>query len=190
MSRKLVYFVAVSLDGFIAAPDGDFTAFPTEGDHMQAIITEYADAIPAHIHRALGTSAPGTKFDTVLMGWNTYNPETYGGIDSPYTHLRQVVVSRSARSVPEHIELINDPVSKVRELKQEDGLDIYLCGGGQLAQALREEIDTLILKRYPLVFGSGIPLFGDADYTALPFTHLNTRTFNTGVSFTEYERAR
>lgn len=190
MSRKLVYYVAVSLDGFIAAPDGGFAAFPTEGDHMQTILGEYADAVPAHIHRALGTSAPGTKFDTVLMGWNTYNPEIYGGLDSPYTHLHQIVASRSARSVPEHIELTGDPVGKVRELKQEAGLDIYLCGGGQLAGALSEEIDTLILKRYPLVFGSGIALFGAAGYAALPFSPVHTRSFGSGVSITEYERRR
>lgn len=188
MSRKLVYYVGVSLDGFIAAPDGDYSAFPVEGAHLPTLLGEYGDAVPAHVQQALGLSAPQTKFDTVLMGWNTYNPEVYGGITSPYTHLRQIVVSRHLRTVPEHIELTNDPVATVRKLKAEDGLDIYLCGGGSLAGALREEIDTLILKRYPIVFGSGIGLFGDTGYAAMPFHPVDTLSFDNGVTFTTYTR--
>ena len=47
----------------------------------------------------------------------------------------------------------------VRRLKAEDGLGIWLAGGGQLAGALRDEVDELVVKVYPLVLGSGVPLF-------------------------------
>jgi hypothetical protein len=47
--RELVYYVATSLDGRIASPDGDFSAFPTEGDHMEMILRDFPETIPAAI---------------------------------------------------------------------------------------------------------------------------------------------
>ncbi|OZB86243.1 MAG: riboflavin biosynthesis protein RibD, partial [Microbacterium sp. 13-71-7] len=52
--RELTYYVAVSLDGFIAGPEGQFDAFLFEGDHMAAISTRFADAIPTSFAEALG----------------------------------------------------------------------------------------------------------------------------------------
>lgn len=190
MVRKLVYYVAVSLDGYIAAPDGDPSGFLFEGDHMDVVLGEYGDAVPSHVQKALGLTAPRTKFDSVIMGWNTYNPESNGGLDSPYAHLHQIVASKNSRLVPDNVELTHDPLTKIRELKQESGLDIYLCGGGELAAELLPEIDRLVLKRNPLVFGSGIPLFGSRSYLPIEFSHVRTRTFDSGVSITEYESVR
>jgi len=51
-----------------------------------------------------------------------------------------------------------DPVGKARELKAQDGMDIWLCGGGTLAGALYGEIDALILKGHPVLIGAGLPL--------------------------------
>ncbi|HJX79539.1 dihydrofolate reductase family protein [Glutamicibacter sp.] len=189
MARKLVYYVAVSLDGYIAAPNGDPSGFPIEGDHMEVVLREYGDAVPSHVQKALGLTAPRTKFDSVIMGWNTYNPESNGGLDSPYAHLHQIVASKNSRSVPDNVELTHDPLAKIRELKHETGLDIYLCGGGELAGELLPEIDQLVLKRNPLVFGSGIPLFGSLRYQPVEFIHVRTRTFDSGVSITEYDCA-
>jgi dihydrofolate reductase len=188
--RELVYYVAVSLDGFIADPDGGFDAFLVEGDHASVVLGEYADALPGHVAGALGIEPPRTRFDTVLMGWNTLTPALEAGIASPYPHLRQVVASRREREVDPAITLTGDPLSAVRDLKREDGLDIWLCGGGELAGALLPEIDRLVLKRNPFVFGSGIPLFGDAPFAPRAFLRTATRSFDSGVVVEEYERPR
>lgn len=45
--RELVYYAAVSLDGYIAAPDHTIDAFPVTGDHMDTILRDYTDALPA-----------------------------------------------------------------------------------------------------------------------------------------------
>ena len=66
--RELVYYVAVSIDGYIALPDGSYEAFPLEGDHMAAYVSEFADALPSHVLSALGKRAPGNLFDTVIQG--------------------------------------------------------------------------------------------------------------------------
>jgi dihydrofolate reductase len=186
--RHLVYYVAVSIDGCIADPDGGYDAFLTEGDHNSVVFGEYADALPAHVHGALGIQPSLTRFDTVVMGWNTLTPALDAGIASPYPHLRQVVASRRDREVDPSITLTDDPLGTVRTLKDEDGRDIWLCGGGELAGALLPEIDRLVLKRHPVVFGSGIRLFGDAAYAPQAFARTAVRTFDSGVAIEEYTR--
>ncbi|WP_431813788.1 dihydrofolate reductase family protein [Kocuria sp. cx-455] len=184
--RELVYYVAVSIDGYIADPTGGFDAFLVEGDYTSVVFGEYADALPVHAHTALGIEPPKTRFDTVIMGWNTLGPALDVGIASPYPHLRQVVASRQARDVDPAITLTDDPLATVRTLKQEDGLDIWLCGGGELAGTLVSEIDRLVLKRSPMVFGSGVPLFGTAPYDPRRFDLIDSRTFKSGVLIEEY----
>lgn len=184
--RELVYYVAVSLDGYIADPEGGFGAFLVEGDHAPVVFEEYADALPVHALTALGIEPPRTRFDTVIMGWNTLTPALDIGVASPYPHLRQIVASRHPREVDPGITVTADPLAIVRELKQEDGLDIWLCGGGELAGTLLPEIDRLVLKRNPFVFGSGIPLFGNAPYDPRRFSPTGSRRFQSGVVVEEY----
>lgn len=186
--RELTYYVGVSLDGFIAAPDGDFSAFPVEGDHMQVIMHEFTDTIPTHIQRVVGLEADRSRFDTIVMGWETYMPALREGIDSPYAHLRQVIATRQPREVPSGIELSDDPVAAVRALKREPGTGIYLAGGGALAGALADEIDRLQLKVYPVLLGAGVPLFRGLEYGPLPFRRVGSRPFESGMVLNEYVR--
>jgi len=187
--RNLIYYVAVSIDGYIADPDGGFDAFLAEGDHSSVVFGEFADALPAHAHAALGIEPPKTRFDTVIMGWNTLTPALDIGIASPYPHLRQIVASRHPRDVDPAIVLTDDPLATIRSLKQQDGLDIWLCGGGELAGTLVSEIDRLVLKRNPVVFGSGIPMFGHARYEPRAFELIRSRSFESGIVIEEYASA-
>lgn len=186
--RKLVYYVAVSIDGFIADPNGGFDAFLVEGEHAEVVFGEYADALPTHVLSALRLQPPRTKFDTVIMGWNTITPALEAGISSPYPHLRQVVASRQPRSISPDITVTDDPVATVQRLKREDGLGIWLCGGGELAGALLPEIDQLVLKRNPVVLGSGIGLFGARACQPTNFQLNSARAFASGVVVEEYVR--
>lgn len=194
--RELVYYVAVSLDGYIAGPEGEFDAFPVEGDHMTAQNERFADAIPTVIADAMGIERTGTMFDTVVMGWNTYAVGLPVGMTSPYQHLRQVVFSRtkSEADIPgEHPNLTltsEDPVEVVRRLKSEPGRSIWLCGGGELATKLADEIDRLVLKRSPLLFGDGIPLFAPGTYQPRAFDEAGTTAFDSGVVISEYVRRK
>ena len=97
--RRLTYLVAVSADGFIAAPHGDASAFPVEGDHIDMLVTDLPETLPAPALAALGVQACNGRFDTVVMGWNTYAVGLDQGLADPYPHLRQVVFSRS-RAAP------------------------------------------------------------------------------------------
>lgn len=184
--RELTYYAAVTLDGFIAGPGGEFDAFPVTGDHMTAITESYADTVPTDHAAALGVRQDRSMFDTVLMGWNTY---AAGGVPSPYRHLRQIVFSRTRSAAGESLEVSGaDPLDVVRGLKREEGSGIWLCGGAQLAGALAPEIDRLVLKRYPVLFGDGIPLFGARPYRPSKFEEVSTTVFESGVVFSEYVR--
>lgn len=189
--RELVYYVAVSLDGYIAGPAGEFDAFVVEGDHMDRQNERFADAIPTDIAGALGIPQHDGMFDTVLMGWNTYE---VGGLASPYRHLRQFVFSRSRTEPVGAGEPVNltitdeDPLELVRRLKREPGAAIWLCGGGELAAQLAPEIDRLVLKRQPVLFGSGIPLFGPSAYAPNRLDEVETTAFDSGVVISEYAR--
>ncbi|WP_058045473.1 dihydrofolate reductase family protein [Streptomyces roseifaciens] len=191
--RKLTYFVGATIDGFIAAPDGDFDFFMphvTE-DFVPHLIAEYADALPTPGRAALGVAdAPNTRFDTVLMGRGTYAPGPAAGLTSPYAHLRQIVFSRSLTTSPDPAVEVTaeDPVELVRRLKQEDGLGIWLCGGADLAGRLLPEIDELIVKQYPVVAGSGVPLFR-AGFSPRTFRITDSRVFEGGNVVLTYAKA-
>jgi dihydrofolate reductase len=188
--RDLVYYIATSLDGYIAGPDGETDVFPIEGDHMRTVLTDYADAVPAHVASALALNQPLTTFDTVLMGWKTYQVGVAQGVTNPYPHLRQIVFSRAPRPAVDGVTITaEDPRAVVQRLKAELGAPVWLCGGGELAAALRDEIDRLVLKVNPLVFGSGIPLFGGTRFDPREFTVTTSTTYTSGVLITEYRRA-
>lgn len=187
--RAATYYVAVSLDGFIADPSGGWSDFAAEGDHMAVLADEFRDTLPAHIQELTGLRANGNLFDTVLMGWRTYTPALDEGIDSPYPHLRQYVASRADRSLPEDVEQTSDPLATLQALKaEEDGSGIYVAGGGALAGAVISELDRLILKVNPVVLGSGVPLFADTSYDAKQFRLDRSRSFDSGVVINEYSR--
>ncbi|MFF2042554.1 dihydrofolate reductase family protein [Kitasatospora sp. NPDC058170] len=167
--RKLVHFIAATLDGFIAGPDGSDPTGPggfwsPSGDYIQHLIEEYPETLPGPARAALGVTVEGTRFDTVVEGRRSYEVGLAAGVTDAYPHLRHLVFSRTLAESPDTgVELVaGDPVARVRELKAEEGKDIWLVGGGELAGALYGEIDRLIVKFSPLTVGSGIPLFGRA----------------------------
>jgi dihydrofolate reductase len=132
--------------------------------------------------------ADNAHFDTVLMGRNTYEVGSAVGVTSPYAHMRQYVVSRTMPASPSpDVQLVStDPIDLVRGLKQEGGLDIWLCGGAGLAGALYDAIDELIVKINPVVLGAGIGLFaGVRGPTRLELT--DHRTFAGGVAIHRYD---
>ncbi len=188
--RRLVYFIGLSIDGFIAGPDDQIDFYPISDEYAQWMASEYADTLPTHIRRQVGVdAAPLRRFDTVVMGRRTYDPALQIGVTSPYAHLRQVVVSRTLESPDPAVTVVReDPVAAVRTLKEEEtGLDVYLAGGGQLAGVLLDEIDSLVVKLYPVVAGTGRTAFGDRFAPTL-FDLDEVRSFAGGNAVLEYSR--
>ncbi|GAA3528588.1 dihydrofolate reductase family protein [Nonomuraea rosea] len=187
--RKLVYYIGTSIDGYIAGPGGEVDFYPLADDMAADINAQFPETVPTHIRAQIGLDTPNLRFDTVVMGRGTYEPALAVGVTSPYAHLRQYVVSGTIKSIDDPaVELVaDDPLGLVRRLKQEDGLDIWLCGGGSLAAAVLPEIDELIVKCYPVVAGSGIPAF-HGDFRPTAFALTGTRTFSNGAVVLTYTR--
>ncbi|MEV5836058.1 dihydrofolate reductase family protein [Nocardia sp. NPDC052112] len=192
--RKLTYYVASTIDGFIATEEGSVDFFPVGGDHGPAITAQYPETLPTKVREALGIDKRNRYFDTVLMGRKTHDFGVRTGTSSPYSHLRQFVVSTTLPESPDpSVELISaDPLATVRELKRDNGLGIWLCGGGELAQVLLPEIDQIFLKLYPVVLGQGRSLFGSGARLpeAARFRVITSRVFEDGVAFVKYSRIR
>ena len=125
----------------------------------------------------------------MIQGRASYDLALGIDVTSPYAHLRQYVASRTIADSPDPaVEIVSgDVVGKVRELKREEGLDIYLCGGSKLAGALLDEVDELVIKTYPVVLGSGMPMFA-AEFRITDFTLESVRTFGNGTLVRRYSR--
>ena len=152
--RRLRYEVAMSLDGFIAGPNG-----------------EYDWIVP---DPAIDFAAIWAQFDTVLMGRKTYEVartlrDTFSGSVS-----RWIVVSNSMRAA-EHpdVEIISgDLLEKVAALKAEPGKDIWLFGGGVLFRSLLDAglVDSVEISLMPVLLGSGVPVVPEGQHRKLRLT--------------------
>lgn len=158
--RDLVYYVATSLDGFIAGPDGDVSCFPQAPETLASLFERYPETCPAHVREALGVSGGPRRFDTVLMGRSTFAPAEEAGLTGgAYPHLRQVVVTHRDLPAAAGVESWSgDLVDRVAALKEEPGGDIWLCGGADLAGQLLDLVDEIQVKVNPVVLGVGTPL--------------------------------
>jgi dihydrofolate reductase len=190
--RQLTYYVGVTLDGFIAGTDDEVDFYPVTPAFAEMMGTELADVQPAFVRADRGgVDQPLTRFDTVVMGRRTYEPALQVGVTDPYSHLRTVVFSTTLADAGEqNVEIVRtDPVARVRELKAQPGLGIYLAGGATLAGVLLDEIDRLIIKKYPVIAGSGVPL---ASHSISPtqFGLDRVRSFDNGCVVLEYTRLR
>jgi len=151
VSRRLRYQVAVSLDGFIAGPNG-----------------EYDWIVP---DPSVDFAALYKEFDTVVMGRKTYEVMTAQGGNGSMPGLDVVIFSRTmpAAKYPGVRILNDDPRKIVAELKEKRGRDIWLFGGGELFRSLLDAglVDTVEVAVNPVLLGAGIPLLPPGSSTKL-----------------------
>ncbi|GAA1465799.1 dihydrofolate reductase family protein [Nocardiopsis exhalans] len=195
--RTLTYFVAVSLDGYVCAPDGSFDFFPVGdangdlGDNGEFHLNEYPELLPAPARKALGVDVHNKHFDTMLQGRGSYQVGLDEGMTSPYGHMREYVFSRTLpQGIDPNVTVVaTDPLETVRELKKEDGpLGICMVGGPSIAGLLLPEIDELMIKRYPVVAGHGKPFFEGAAFAPAEFERVESHVFEKGADYTLFRR--
>lgn len=185
--RDLVYYVATSMDGFIADPAGDFSGFGTDPQTLAALFNRYPETCPVQARAALGVDGAPQRFDTVLMGYRTYAPALDAGLPGgAYPHLAQVVATHRSLPTTGGLRAISgDVAAEVARMKQEPGADIWLCGGGELAAELIDLIDEIQLKVNPILLGSGIPVLPITG-GARAYTLTATETLPGGVVLQTY----
>ena len=143
--RKVTFGGASSLDNFIARKD-DSVDWLLWNDEAGEIMREYWKTI-----------------DTIVMGRRTYEVAARSGSKGGYSGVKTYVFSRTIKkaSTKKLAFVSEDAASFVRRLKEEEGKDICVMGGGVLAKSLFEAglIDEVGLNIHPVLLGSGIPLF-------------------------------
>lgn len=188
--RELTYYVACSVDGFIAHADGSHSGFSQDSEYFADLFSSFPETVPSHLRDVMGIHSENKWFDIVLMGRKTYEIGLKDGVTSPYSHMKQYLFSRSMQQSPDgKVELVSEnTIELVKTLKSESGQGIWLCGGANLAATLfaHHLIDQLILKVNPFLMGSGIPLFsGVIQQTALEL--INSRIYENGVVMLYYK---
>ncbi|MEI2774755.1 MAG: dihydrofolate reductase family protein [Tetrasphaera sp.] len=187
--RRLVYFVAASVDGKIAGPDGTTAFLERDGGHWEAQVAEFPETVPTHLRQLLEIDGPPRRFDTVLMGRRTHEVALDAGLTSGYQHLDQHVFTHDDALAHDATVTLQDrhPRAVLEQLRTRPGQDIWLCGGGELAGQLSAQLDELIVKVHPVVVGDGIGLFAGAP-APVELRLTTTRCFDSGVTVLRYER--
>ena len=189
---SLVYFVACTLDGFIAAPDGSIDAFVSDPEYLQALFARYPETCPAPLRGPLGVAGGNERFDSVIMGRATYAAGLEAGVPNPYPTLDQYVVSTTLQCAESRVTVVRGELTElVDRLRGGAGRDVWLAGGGRLAAAMRDAglIDELILKINPVALGDGIPMF-DGAHAPVEFDLVGTSTLPAGVQLVHLRRVR
>lgn len=174
--RRVILYIAMSLDGYIADRDGGVDWLTGHGQEDEDV-DSYSEFIKS--------------VDTVVMGWNTFyqvrtvlSPEewAYAGLTSYVVTHREKKSAEDIRFTKEH------PGELVERLKKEPGKDIWICGGAQIVQQLTEKnmIDVFHIAVIPVILGSGIRLFGDLK-NELRLKLLGTQRYN-GITELIYTR--
>ncbi len=153
--RKIVYYVAVSLDGYICGQNNDISAFVSGGDGIQKYFSDLSG------------------FDTVIMGRNTYEFGFAFGLQPgqpAYPNMQHYIFSSTASypNMHETVHICEPSIDEINKIKQQEGTSIYLCGGGIFSGWLLDHdlVDEVWIKLNPIILGTGTRLFGNSKKSA------------------------
>jgi dihydrofolate reductase len=171
--RKLVLGLGISLDSYIARPDGavDFLFMPKDYSMAPFFAT----------------------IDTSLMGRKTYDDALKMGGSFGASAMKSYVFSHShPPGERDGVTFVNEsPKSFLANLRKRPGKNVWLMGGGKLARDFLKEdlVDELYIGIVPILIGEGIPLF-PGGFPQRQFSLLENKTFSKGLVALKYERAR
>ena len=168
--RRVRYVVAMSLDGYIAGPNGEADWIIMDPD--------------------IDFGALFDRFDTFLMGRRTFEGIAGAGVGAQ-SGVQTVVFSRTLRQqdYPNLTIVSENPQRALTDLRAKPGKDIWLFGGGSLFRSLLEarQVDAVEASVIPVLLGEGISLLPpnpSSERFKLKLT--SSKTFKTGIVSLEY----
>ena len=171
--RKITFGGANSLDNYFARKD-DSVDWLMWCDEAAGVMKDYWKTI-----------------DTILMGRRTYDVAVRNskGMSNPYPGIKTYVFSRTLKRAKDKTTKIvsEDAAEFVRQLKNEEGKDICVMGGGNFAKTLFEAglIDEVGFNIHPVLLGSGIPLFYEMKQQ-INLELLECKPFRNGCVYVSY----
>lgn len=147
--RKVILFIAASLDGYIATPDEDLS--------FLSIVQEEGEDY------GYGEFISGV--DTVIMGRKTYDWIMKEVKEYPHKDMDSYIITRTSRPDKKRIKFYAGNLKElIQKLKNENGRNIFIDGGAEIIDILLKDnlIDEFIISIIPILLGDGIRLFKDA----------------------------
>ncbi|HKH60883.1 MAG TPA: dihydrofolate reductase family protein [Flavitalea sp.] len=167
--RKVILGLAVTLDGFIEGPNGEYDWCFTDQDY--------------------GLNDFFKRIDSIFVGRKSY--EMSLGLEdgiSGFPKFKEYVFSKTLNTAKEGATIVKgDILSEVTKIKNEPGKDIWLFGGAELTSSLINLglVDEIGLAVHPLILGSGKPLFSSIKQR-VQLKLIDTKTYSTGLVYLTY----
>jgi dihydrofolate reductase len=168
--RKIILGLAVSLDGFIEGPKGEYDWCFTDQDY--------------------GMSNFLKRIDAIFYGRKSYEMMLHADQqgENPFGNIKSYVFSNQAKNPYKSTELISgDWLGKVNELQHQSGKDIWLFGGADLITGFinANKVDELFLAVHPIILGAGKPLFQNINQRK-HFKLVDAKPYSTGLVVLTY----
>ncbi|MFA6469120.1 MAG: dihydrofolate reductase family protein [Bacteroidota bacterium] len=146
--RKVILYIAMSLDGYIARPDGDIS--------WLSLVEQKGEDY--------GYGEFISTVDTVIIGRKTYDTVLRFGVPFPHSDKKCFVITRTNRPSENNVTFYTKGMDElIAGLREIDGTNIFVDGGAEIVHELLrlELIDEYIISIIPVMLGSGIRLFND-----------------------------
>ncbi|MFY8107911.1 MAG: dihydrofolate reductase family protein [Bacteroidia bacterium] len=174
MQRKVVLYIATSLDGYIAKPNDEL-------DFLSIVEQEGQDYGYADFIKTV---------DTVIVGRKTYDKVISMGFDFPHTDKDSYVITRTPRPNIGSVKFYTDDIKLlIDKLKSKKGKNIFCDGGAEIVNELLKHnlIDEFIISIIPILVGNGTKLFKD-ERPELKLELISTKQFDSGLTQLHYKR--
>ena len=173
--RKLISYIAISIDGKIADAQGGFA---------------WLEELPNPDKTDYGYAEFMKTIDTTIMGNTTYQQVKSLIKPFPYEDKKNYVLTRNQDLVDDQYAsfIYSNHAEKIKDLKEQEGQDIWLIGGGEANSLCLEAglLDEMLLFVMPYAMGKGIPLFADYRHE-LELKLIDSKVYSSGVMELRYK---
>ena len=173
--RKVILYIAMSLDGYIATPDNglEFLSLVEEKDQDYSY-TDFVNTV-----------------DTVIVGRKSYDKVLSMGLEYPHTNKNLFIITRTPKPTVGSTKFYSGNLKElVLDLKSKKGKSIYVDGGAEVANELLKDnlIDEFYISIVPALLGNGISLF-KSDRPDLRLKLISSKSYNKGLVQLHYIKA-